>query len=214
MTLFVTASFGAQNTRFAALVESTNEPGSLYRASRRETEGLTRVTNHLVRGSPARPERVAFKGPDDWDIEGWVLKPPDFDPKKRYPLILKIHGGPHLPYGHAFFHEFQALAGLGYSVLYTNPRGSHSYGEAFAHAVVGDHGGNDFLDLMAAVDHVVAQVFVDEDTRSASRDIRTADTMTSWILVTPPASRQPLRPVASQAGHRRLARDIDRITSI
>ena len=67
-------------------------------------------------------------------VHGWLLKPPAFDPAVRYPLALKIHGGPHTQYGHTFFHEFQLLAARGYLVLYSNPRGSKGYSsKQFAH---------------------------------------------------------------------------------
>lgn len=67
---------------------------------------------------------------DDTPIHGWIVKPPGFDPSQRYPMVLEIHGGPHTAYGVGFFHEFHVLAGAGYVVVYTNPRGSTSYGWA------------------------------------------------------------------------------------
>ena len=69
--------------------------------------------------------------------------------------MLEVHGGPHAAYGNAFFHEFQVLAGRGYAVLYLNPRGSHGYGDRFVQACIGDWGGDDYLDLMAGVDHAL-----------------------------------------------------------
>jgi dipeptidyl aminopeptidase/acylaminoacyl peptidase len=99
------------------------------------------------------PEHMAIDRPDGVDVEGWLLRPPGEPP---HPLVLEIHGGPHASYGHAFFLEFQILVGRGFAVLYTNPRGSAGYGAAFRRACVGDWGGADFADLMAAVDHAVA----------------------------------------------------------
>jgi dipeptidyl aminopeptidase/acylaminoacyl peptidase len=95
-------------------------------------------------------------------IQAWLVTPPDFDPAKKYPLILEIHGGPHAAYGFSFFHEFQAFAAAGFVVLFTNPRGSTSYGSEFANVIQYKYPGDDFHDLMAAVDEVLKRGFVDE----------------------------------------------------
>jgi dipeptidyl aminopeptidase/acylaminoacyl peptidase len=129
----------------------------------------------------AAPERVEFTGADGWTIEGWLLKPRGFDPAKKWPLVLEIHGGPHGAYGHSFFHEFQVLAGRGYAVLYTNPRGSHAYGDAFVRACVGDWGGMDYGDLMAGVDHALGQGWVDAD-RLYVTGGSYGGFMTNWIV--------------------------------
>ena len=107
------------------------------------------------------PERIVFKSALDWEIEGWVMKPVDYQPGKLYPLVLHIHGGPHATYGNAFFHEFQLLAAQGYGIVYTNPRGSKGYGSEFTKGVVGDWGGNDYVDLMEAVDYCIELGWVD-----------------------------------------------------
>lgn len=108
------------------------------------------------------PERFTFRGSDDWEIEGWILKPYGFEAGKRYPLVLQIHGGPHTTYGNALHHEFQMLASAGYAVMYTNPRGSQGYGEKFVRAVMGDWGGKDYEDLMKATDYACTLDYVDE----------------------------------------------------
>ena len=102
------------------------------------------------------PEEISFVADDGVTVQGWLLPPPNFSPKKRYPLILQIHGGPHAQYGHAFFHEFQVLAGMGYLVYYANPRGSSGYGEAFAAAIRGHWGARDYQDVMQGIDHLLA----------------------------------------------------------
>jgi dipeptidyl aminopeptidase/acylaminoacyl peptidase len=91
-----------------------------------------------------------------------VQYPPDFDPNKKYPLILNIHGGPHAAYGYAFFHEMQTMAAKGYVVLYPNPRGSTSYGEKFANIIQYRYPGDDYKDLMAGVDELVKRGFIDD----------------------------------------------------
>jgi acylaminoacyl-peptidase len=95
-------------------------------------------------------------------IHAWVVKPPDFDPGRRYPLILEIHGGPHTNYGPRFAAEMQLFAAAGYVVLYTNPRGSTSYGEDFANLIDKDYPGRDYDDLMAAVDALAAEPWIDD----------------------------------------------------
>jgi dipeptidyl aminopeptidase/acylaminoacyl peptidase len=91
----------------------------------------------------------------------WVQRPPDFAPGKKYPLILDIHGGPHSAYGYTFDHEFQWMAAKGYVVLYANPRGSTSYGQEFGNIIQYHYPGDDFKDLMAGVDELVARGWVD-----------------------------------------------------
>ncbi|MCD2486573.1 alpha/beta hydrolase family protein, partial [Staphylococcus aureus] len=85
-------------------------------------------------------------------VNGWLMRPAQMEGETTYPLILNIHGGPHMMYGHTYFHEFQVLAAKGYAVVYINPRGSHGYGQEFVNAVRGDYGGKDYDDVMQAVD--------------------------------------------------------------
>lgn len=95
-------------------------------------------------------------------IQGWIIKPPGFDPSRKYPLILEIHGGPFANYGDRFDDEKQLMAAEGYVVLYTNPRGSTSYGEEFGNLIHHAYPGDDFHDLNAGVDAVIAKGYVDE----------------------------------------------------
>lgn len=83
------------------------------------------------------------------------MKPNTYKDGATFPLILEVHGGPHAMYAHTYFHEFQMLTAKGYGVLYTNPRGSHGYGQAFVDAVRGDYGGGDFDDLMDVLDYAI-----------------------------------------------------------
>jgi len=100
---------------------------------------------------------------DGRKIQGWIMKPADFDPSKKYPLILEIHGGPFADYGSRFSIEKQLLAGAGYVVLYTNPRGSTSYGEEFGNLIHHAYPGDDFYDLDSGVDAVIAKGYIDQD---------------------------------------------------
>ena len=100
---------------------------------------------------------------DGRKIQGWILKPPDFDPAKKYPLVLEIHGGPFASYGDYFDIEKELLVSSGYVVLYTNPRGSTSYGEEFANLIHHNYPGDDFYDLNSGVDAVIQKGYIDED---------------------------------------------------
>ena len=100
---------------------------------------------------------------DSLPIQGWIIKPPGFDPSRKYPMILEIHGGPFANYGDRFDEEKQLMAAAGYVVLYTNPRGSTSYGEKFGNLIHHAYPGDDFFDLNSGVDAVVAKGYVDPD---------------------------------------------------
>lgn len=109
----------------------------------------------------ARPEEVAFPSADGTRIQAWILRPPDFTPRRKYPFILYIHGGPHLQYGNAFFHELQWHAARGYIVLYCNPRGSANLSQARMADIRGAWGGKDAEDLLAAAGFGRRLPFVD-----------------------------------------------------
>ena len=107
------------------------------------------------------PEEINYTSFDGRRIQGWIQKPPDFDPHKKYPLILNIHGGPHAAYGWVFDHEFQWMAAKGYVVLYINPRGSTSYGQEFGNIIQYHYPGDDYRDLMVGVDELLKLGYVD-----------------------------------------------------
>ena len=114
-------------------------------------------------------------------IQGWLMRPAGYQPGKSYPLVLSIHGGPHSNYGNVLFPEFQMLAGQGYWMLFTNPRGSSGYGHSFTYATRGRWGMEDYQDLMQAVDVVIARGGVDT-TRMAVLGGSYGGFMTNWIL--------------------------------
>jgi dipeptidyl aminopeptidase/acylaminoacyl peptidase len=122
---------------------------------------LTGVNDTFLRSHQLiRPKTVTWKSFDGLEIEGWLYLPPLSEGAKA-PLILEVHGGPTLAWGDAYVHEFQVLAGRGFAVLAANPRGSSGYGEEFCKKVLNDWGGDDFRDLMAGVDYVIANEPVD-----------------------------------------------------
>ncbi len=132
----------------------------LEKSSRRR---VSRVNDELfAEVVVVEPEDFDFASSDGTRIQGWLLKPANFDPKKKWPVILQIHGGPRAQYGYAFFHEFQLLAAQGCVVLFCNPRGSQGYGEAFAKAIVNDWGNLDTKDVISAVESLSRKTWVDE----------------------------------------------------
>lgn len=108
-------------------------------------------------------ERATWRSVGGLNIEGWIVKPPDFDPNRDYPLILEIHGGPFTAYGPHFSIENQLYAAAGYVVLYTNPRGSTSYGYDFANEIHHAYPGQDYDDLMAGVDYMLETGYIDPE---------------------------------------------------
>ena len=129
----------------------------------------------------ARPERFRFERAG-FTVDGWVMPPAGFEPGRRYPSLLNVHGGPASQYGHRFFDEFQVYAGAGYAVVYLNPRGSRGYDEAFARAVVGDWGGGDYADVMAGLDEALRRYSFLDAERLGVMGGSYGGFMTSWIV--------------------------------
>ncbi len=105
----------------------------------------------------AAVERLPYKSSDGWDIDGFLVKPIGWQPGKKYPLVLSIHGGPAGQYGVDWYHEFQVYAGRGWAVFFCNPRGSTGYGQKFESGIVNNWGGMDYRDVMAGVDAAIHQ---------------------------------------------------------
>jgi dipeptidyl aminopeptidase/acylaminoacyl peptidase len=127
-------------------------------------------------------ERVTFKGADGWDVDGFLVKPLGFDPAKKYPLILSVHGGPAGQYGVDWFHEFQMYAAKGWGVFFTNPRGSTGYGRKFQRGIVNEWGGKDFIDIMNGLDAAIAANPWIDTTRLGVTGGSYGGYMTNWIV--------------------------------
>jgi dipeptidyl aminopeptidase/acylaminoacyl peptidase len=155
--------FGIANGRTIALVSTPTIIGDLYAVD--DHGAMQRITNMNEKlfgeVTLTAPEELWYASFDGQKIEAWIQKPPDFDPTKKYPLILNIHGGPHAAYGYTFDHEFQWMAAKGYVVLYPNPRGSTTYGQDFGNIIQYKYPGDDYKDLMAGVDAVIARGYID-----------------------------------------------------
>jgi dipeptidyl aminopeptidase/acylaminoacyl peptidase len=153
--------------RAAAVVSKFYQPGSIVTFTLlkpADMKTIVDVNADLLAGIRlGEVEELWFKSADGWDIQGWLIKPAEFDPAKKYPLLLWIHGGPWAMYNVAFNWEWQNFAAKGYAVLYTNPRGSTGYGQDFVNGIQYSYPGKDFDDLMAGVDAALAKGFIDKD---------------------------------------------------
>jgi len=150
----------------------------------RETGTATAVTAHnlevLRERPPASWERIGVRR-GSLEIDTWLLLPPDLDPQKRYPVVLDVHGGPTANYGYGFMAHQQCLASHGLLVVYANPRGSSSYGRDFACQIVGDWGGEDYQDVLAALDAVLERPYADAD-RTGIFGISYGGYLTAWAI--------------------------------
>jgi dipeptidyl aminopeptidase/acylaminoacyl peptidase len=116
----------------------------------------------LDRRALGQVEEMWFESKDGLKVQGWLVKPAGFEPGKKYPMVLWIHGGPWSMYDVGFSWSYQNFASLGYAVLYTNPRGSTGYGQDFVNGIQYSYPGKDYDDLMAGVDAALAKGFIDE----------------------------------------------------
>ncbi len=158
-----TADVGA-NFMAVGIAGTTQKPNDIVTFDVRSPvlRQLTDVNGDVLAGkSLATTEEVWYTSVDGMKIQGWIVKPPDFDASRKYPLMLEIHGGPHSMYNVGFSFARQDHAANGYVMLYTNPRGSTGYGSAFGNAIKNAYPGKDFDDLMAGVDTVVNRGYID-----------------------------------------------------
>ncbi|HEY0922589.1 S9 family peptidase [Rheinheimera pacifica] len=157
--------FAASATGVIAYTQmNTQRPAELAVINKRNKQRLTDLNADLLFAREiGKVEEFWYSSSvDERKLHGWIIYPPEFDASKKYPLILEIHGGPHTAYGPHFAMELQLLAAQGYVVLYTNPRGSTSYGEDFANLIHHNYPSQDFNDLMDGVDAVLAKGFIND----------------------------------------------------
>ncbi len=178
-------SVDSARDRMAVLIENPTHIAEMYVCPMASTGEVRRVTgfNDALFDELAlsAPEYMPYSGADNWPIDGWILKPPDFDPTRTYPMLVEIHGGPNTQYGYGFLHEMQMLAAAGYVVLYTNPRGSIGYGRDFALAVHNAWAVKDSLDILAGVDALLQKGYIDEQ-RLGVIGGSYGGFMTSWLV--------------------------------
>ncbi|HEX8842536.1 MAG TPA: prolyl oligopeptidase family serine peptidase, partial [Sphingomicrobium sp.] len=143
---------------------------------------LTHLNQQLEAKALGQPQKLAVTSEyDKRPIDAWMITPPDFDPARKYPLILEIHGGPWAAYGPSFSTDDQLYAADGYVVVYANPRGSTSYGQAFADEIEQNYPGHDYDDLMSAVDAAIATGHVDPNNLFVTGGSG-GGVLTAWIV--------------------------------
>ena len=177
----LTYTASADASKVAAVISTPTNIGDVFSFDGAFHQ-LTRINEALFSQIKiTEPEMIWTTSFDGKKIQSWVQRPPDYDPSKKYPLILNIHGGPHAAYGYTFDHEFQWMAAKGYIVLYPNPRGSTSYGQDFANIIQYHYPGDDYKDLMAAVDDVVARGWVDPKKMGVTGGSG-GGVLTNWVI--------------------------------
>ncbi len=176
-------NFDQQQQKLAYFFGTMTDPGQVWVRNLREAESrqITRTNAWLGEVDLGLVEEVWFKGRDDNDLQGWILKPPGFDSSQRYPSILEIHGGPLAQYGEFMMHEFYFLAAQGYVVYFSNPRGGQGYGEEHAKAIWGGWGDADYADLMIWADYITAQPYIDPEHMGVTGGSY-GGYMTLWII--------------------------------
>jgi len=154
----------------------------VYRTGPAGSERLTDLNaDPLANRAISVPERFSLPSPGGGELDAWVVRPSEFNPDRRYPAVLTVHGGPRAAFGDVFFHEIQVLAAAGYAVVYTNPRGSSGRGNEFAD-LRGKYGTIDVDDLMAALDHAIERhPFIDPE-RLAVIGGSYGGFMTNWLI--------------------------------
>ncbi|AGH48237.1 MULTISPECIES: alpha/beta hydrolase family protein [Sphingomonas] len=172
----------ARNGAVAFTSGDPQRPADVSIASGGKSRRLTRLNEELL-GAKAlgQVRQIPVKAADGRAIDAWLVTPPDFDPAKKYPMILEIHGGPFAAYGPAFASDNQLYAAAGYAVLYVNPRGSTSYGAEFANLIHHAYPGDDYGDLMAAVDAAIATGSIDADNLFVTGGSG-GGVLTAWIV--------------------------------
>jgi dipeptidyl aminopeptidase/acylaminoacyl peptidase len=171
-------------SKVAVLISTSTNIGDLYVAdvASRKTQRLTNINEGLFSNlNVTEPVMIWYKSFDGKRIQTWVQRPPDFQEGKKYPMIINIHGGPHAAYGYTFDHEIQWMAAKGYVVLYPNPRGSTTYGQDFGNIIQYAYPGDDYKDLMAGVDDVIARGWVDKD-RLGVTGGSGGGLLTNWVI--------------------------------
>jgi len=176
-------SYDADYTKVAFVATSIDRPPELFVAdidgsNERRLTGFNDALNQEIAWPTA--ERFTYESFDGLEIEGWLQYPHGYEAGKKYPVVLYIHGGPHSAYGEGWFDEFHNITGAGMFVLFTNPRGSSSYGADFTYSTRGRWGMEDYEDLMKAVDIVIERPDVDPD-RLGVTGGSYGGFMTAWI---------------------------------
>jgi len=175
----------AKNGTAFAVRSHYSAPPDIVRIDLKRPAALTQLTEvnaDLLAGTRlGEVEEVWYTSTGGARVHGWIVKPPSFDPSKKYPLIMEIHGGPHGMYGVGFSYMYQNFAANGFVVLYTNPRGSTGYGSAFGNAINKAYPSVDYDDLMAGVDTVVGRGYIDTNAMYVG-GCSGGGVLSSWVI--------------------------------
>ncbi|MBN1396934.1 MAG: S9 family peptidase [Bacteroidetes bacterium] len=167
--------------------ESSNMPAEIFTMDKdgKNLRQITSVNSNLAREIEMNTlDSFWFKGAQGADVNGFLLKPPFFDPQKKYPAILLVHGGPQGQWGDDFHYRWnsQMFASRGYVVIMINPRGSTGYGQKFTDEVSKDWGGRAYVDLMNGLDYVVRTYPFVDSSRIAGAGASYGGYMMNWII--------------------------------
>ena len=176
-------SLSDDDAKIAFNAMSATEPCELYLMEGETTKKLTDFNAKLVdQVEILKPEHFTFKNRLGRKVDGWIIKPSGWKEEVKYPCILEMHGGPRGAYGDGIFHEFQVLASMGYTVIYTNPRGSAGYEESFTTAVMGHYGEVDYEDFMDFTDEALRKSPWIDSNRLGLTGGSYGGYMTNWII--------------------------------
>lgn len=169
--------------KLAFTLGGPDHPSDLGVSENGKIRRLTSLNDDLFSfKNTGKVEEIRWKSSyDQREIQGWIVTPPNFDPNKKYPFILEIHGGPFASYGNEFSAEIQLYAASGYVVLYSNPRGSSGYGAEFGNLIHHDYPNHDYEDLMSGVDAVIAREYVDAENLFVTGGSG-GGVLTAWIV--------------------------------
>ena len=173
----------SKNNRYSFTYGTAYNPADLATGFRGSKKIITDLNKDLFDYKElGKVEEIWYQSSYDGRmIQGWIVKPPNFDNSKKYPLILEIHGGPHTNYGFHFSSEVQLFASKGYVVLYTNPRGSTSYGKEFANLIHHNYPSQDYDDLISGVDYIIDKGYIDQENLFVTGGSG-GGVLTAWII--------------------------------
>ena len=208
-THILTMDSASKDLVAAGTVTDPDHPAEVVRFNLRrpgETTKLTNVNGAMLAGKKlGKTEELTWTSSGNAKVQGWVIKPPDFDASKKYPLILEIHGGPYGSYNVGFNYMWQNFAANDFVVLYANPRGSTGFGHEFSDGIDHNYPGPDYDDLMSGVDAAIAKGFVDTSRMYVS-GCSGGGVLSSWVIghtdrFAAAAVRCPVIDWLSMAGH-------------
>jgi dipeptidyl aminopeptidase/acylaminoacyl peptidase len=181
----LSASLAGKNRIIASIISDPTMPAEIFVSDPKTgaaPKQITRLNSELINQVDIRkPEEMIVRGHDGYPIHTWVLKPPGFSAKRKYPSILEIHGGPRVQYGYSFFHEMQFLAAGGYVVYYSNPRGGQGYGTKHAAIIINNWGSYDYEDCMSVAQFMATKKYIDKN-RMGVTGGSYGGYMTNWIV--------------------------------